>query len=243
MTALPRAAAPPDKRWRHVALHPVQDSETTVFSTTGTPLADGAELVSTLDVDHHLLRIVAGSDRVNFDLLKGPSPHAVGSAIADLARGHGLDAEIDESRYPDTNDQVYEQWHAKAWLDNTVWVVDTFSVLNTGIEGETAGPHLWSHGFDIATEWFSKKIVAGDEEGNAQIAVGFYPVGDAYFYANPWPFDGDWTDARLPPGAVWHTDGWEGAMLPASELGAGDQREQVLVFARSVHELAHHALS
>jgi hypothetical protein len=172
MTALPRAAAPPDKRWRHVALHPVQDSETTVFSTTGTPLADGAELVSTLDVDHHLLRIVAGSDRVNFDLLKGPSPHAVGSAIADLARGHGVDAEIDASRYPDTNDQVYEQWHAKAWLDNTVWVVDTFSVLNTGIEGETAGPHLWSHGFDIATEWFSKKIVAGDEEGNAQIAVG-----------------------------------------------------------------------
>ena len=243
ITAVPRAGAVPDKRWRHVSLHPVQDAEITVFASARTPLADGTELVSVLDIDRHVITVTAGSDRQTFDLLGGPSPHSIGSAVTALAFRHGSEAEVDGSRFDDTDEQVYEQWHAKAWHANSVWVIDTFAILNTRIDGETAGPHLWPHGFDIATEWFSTRVVDEGEGGNAQIAVGFYPAGDAYFYANPWPFDVEWTQASLPSGASWHTEGWQGAMLPVSQLGGEDQREQVLGFARSVHELAHPALA
>jgi len=244
MTALPRAGAPEDKRWSHVSLHPTSLGHGgTGFATAATPLADGTDLVTTLDIDHHQIVVTAGTDRIAMDLVPGPSPHSIGTAIADLASDHGSTFEVDAARYEDTEELAYEQWHAKAWHDNTVWVADTFAILNTGVEGETAGPHIWPHGFDVATEWFGTTVVGeGEAAANSQIAVGFYPAGDAYFYANPWPFTDSWAATPLPDGAIWHVDGWQGAMLPATNLDDSDEREQVLVFARAVHDLAHAAL-
>jgi len=97
----------------------------------------------------------------------------------------------------------------------------------------------WPHHFDIAT------LVTLDPPGTdpdtaRSIGFGLSP-GDAsyvepYFYINPWPFparrDGH---PPLAGGAHWHTEGWFGAVLPASAIegSAAAQAEQVLEYAKS----------
>ncbi len=73
----------------------------------------------------------------------------------------------------------------------------------------------------------------------AQLNLGFYPGEDddtSYFYSNPWPFEADKLLGRaLPDGAVWHTEGWQGAMLPYT---ATKDEEQLLAFAAAVFDIA-----
>ena len=72
----------------------------------------------------------------------------------------------------------------------------------------------------------------------AQINLGFYPAGDAYFYSNPWPFDGDaLLDVALPEGARWNTEGWEGSILAYADLaGQPDGVERFLEYAGVVFD-------
>ena len=109
-------------------------------------------------------------------------------------------------------------------------------MLNAGLVGHTAGPHLWPHGFDIATEWLSDRIVAADgHEGRAQIAVGWYPGVDSYVYVNPWPFADSFASIDLPGSAAWHLEGWQGAKLDVPRGGALPI-EEIVALARRVHE-------
>ena len=107
---------------------------------------------------------------------------------------------------------------------------------------------FWPHGFDLAMEWYGTRVERTEEGGEvkelpAQLNLGFYPGADdasSYFYSNPWPFDGDKLLSRaLPAGASWHTEGWQGAMLPYPALRDDPQAEErVLEFARAVYDVA-----
>ena len=47
----------------------------------------------------------------------------------------------------------------------------------------------------------------------------FYPGGEPYFYSNPWPFEAaQLLHEALPEGSRWHTEGWQGTILPYDEL-------------------------
>ena len=240
LTAAPRSAADPDDRWAHVSMHP----ESGGLATAPISLADGTELISRLDVANHQILIVAGSDVRLLPLATGPSPRSVGEAVAVLALEHGTDVGADSTRYEDADMQTYDPGDAISWLENTRWVVDTFEAINRSVPGEKSGPHLWPHGFDVASEWFSPKtVVHNGADANAQIAIGFYPAGDAYFYVNPWPFEEAWATTDLPGSATWHVEGWQGAKLMASALGDHSDREVVIELARAVHDLATETLS
>jgi hypothetical protein len=107
--------------------------------------------------------------------------------------------------------------------------------VNTALDGEVVGPHLWPHGFDIATEWFSERLV--DYNGdvtNAQIGIGWYPTDGSYVYASPWPFREEFVDIPLPAGAVWHRNGWEGAKLDVPD-GTAITTDDVIALAATVH--------
>ena len=76
----------------------------------------------------------------------------------------------------------------------------------------------------------------------AQLNLGFYPGGPGiapYFYSNPWPFDAErLLGSPLPGGARWHTEGWQGTILPYEELvGDPDAGTRLLAYARRVYEL------
>jgi hypothetical protein len=94
-------------------------------------------------------------------------------------------------------------------------------------------------------EWFGTRTVTYEEHGQlqespSQLNLGFYPGQPIYFYSNPFPFAGEQLlDKELPAGARWHTEGWQGTMLPYSELLDDDNAETRLRhFARRVYELA-----
>jgi len=93
----------------------------------------------------------------------------------------------------------------------------------------------WPHHFDLAT-LITLDSGKGSEDARS-VGCGMSP-GDGtyhepYFYVTPWPYPKQEQLAKLPVG-FWHTEGWIGAILTASDLvqdGAGDtQAEQVRKF-------------
>ena len=96
-----------------------------------------------------------------------------------------------------------------------------------------AGPALtWPHHFDIAT------LIRLPGTDGKTIGVGQSPGDDSYaepyWYVGPYPHP---PVTALPPLAGsghWHTEGWVGAALPASDyVSASDQRSQVTAFINS----------
>ncbi|HEY7078223.1 MAG TPA: hypothetical protein VH500_00880 [Nitrososphaeraceae archaeon] len=67
--------------------------------------------------------------------------------------------------------------------------------------------HLWPEGFDFSMEWFTGK---NDEE---QIGIGISPGEEQYetpyLYVNPYPFNKQVIETKLPIG-IWHTKEWNG---------------------------------
>lgn len=96
-----------------------------------------------------------------------------------------------------------------------------------------AGPvRTWPHHFDIAT------LIELPGANRRTIGVGHSPGDDSYaepyWYVGPYPYP---PATDLPPLAGsghWHTEGWTGAALPATDyIAASDQRAQVVTFISS----------
>lgn len=235
LTAIPRAAGTPDDRWSHVAMR----IDLIGLRTVPVPLKDGTELLSTIDLKSHEIVIVAGDDEERIDISAGPSSLSTGEAVVSLAAQHGSDIDVDKERFGDPETLPYNTDHASAFYAAAAYAAEAFSEMNSSLTGEITGPHLWPHGFDIATEWYSTKMAPhGDGEASAQIAVGFYPANESYFYANPWPYEESWGEAPLPPGSSWHLDGWQGAVLSPAGVGTAD----IVALGLAIHSLTGRTL-
>jgi hypothetical protein len=205
-----------------------------------TPLADGSDLVATIDLIAHEIVISAGDDVERIDISGGPSPLSIGEALLAAASRHGSDIDADKERFSNSEQLSYDSDHASAFFAAATYASAAFEEMNASIPGEIDGPHLWPHGFDIVTEWYSTKMVPyGDSEARAQIAVGFYPANESYFYANPWPYEESWGEVPPYEGSTWHLEGWQGVVIPP----VGMSRSDIVAFGTSVHNLAREALS
>jgi hypothetical protein len=236
LTAFPRAAGIPDDRWNYVAMtvNPVG------LATAPTPLGDGTQLVGTIDLVTNEVVIAAGDDVQRLDMTTGPSSVSVGEAMLATAARHGSDIEVDEDRLGGTDRLLYNSDDARAFFASISYVNVAFEQMNASLSGEIDGPHLWPHGFDIVTEWYStKKVPYGDGEAPAQIAVGFYPANESYFYANPWPYQEAWGEEPPFEGSSWHLEGWQGVVIPPD----GMTTDTIAGFGASVHDLAKDSLS
>jgi hypothetical protein len=123
------------------------------------------------------------------------------------------------------------RYYANAWRFESV------------MSGKTLGAspvRCWPHHFDIATLVTLDPPGTNPEEARS-IGLGLSP-GDAiydepYFYVNPWPFPEDREGCpELGGGGHWRTEGWFGAVLPASAVDGGsatDQARQVFAFITS----------
>lgn len=219
ITAIPRAMAPQHPKWWHASL---------VIRPTGltsdvVPLPNGGTAQFRLDLAHHMA-LLDSSDgqRSEWRLTDGATATEMGDALLNAARRLGLDAIVERDRFESDEPREYEEGHAE-----TVWTVLTnVSMIMEGVRRslDPVGPvQLWPHGFDVSFEWFGTKVVQHTESGQvadlaSQINFGFYPADEAYFYANPWPFDTELTKHELTPDAEWHDATYEGTMLPYSRL-------------------------
>jgi len=236
LTAIPRAAAVADDRWTHVAMHIGDDG----LTTAPTPLSDGTSLVGSIDLVDHRILVSSGGDTEAISIEPGPSSVSIGDLMLAVASRHGTEIAVDRDRFGTLDGLRYDPAQAEQFFAAALFVRDAFEEMNKSVGGEVTGPHLWPHGFDIATEWYSERTFPlGDTTAPGQIAVGFYPAGESYFYANPWPFADEWS--RQPPTetATWHLDGWQGAVL---EPG-GVEMSDIVDFGLAVHALAIDSLA
>ena len=173
----------------------------------------------------------------------GLSSSGMGERVLAAAAEAGITGEVDRSRFAGDELGIYDPDAVRRFFTAIVRAQRVFTRHRARL-GIDAGPiQLWPHGFDLAMEWFGTRVESYQENGKtlelpAQLNLGFYPGDDdagSYFYSNPWPFDSDkLLDRELPAGAVWHTEGWQGVMLPYTAV---DDEDQILSFAGAVFDI------
>ncbi len=240
--AIPRAHGIAHPQWWHISLNVRPDG----LTTDAVPLPDGGALLLRMDLrnDEVVLETSHGARRT-FSMAGGLTGTEFADQLIAAASEYGLDGDYDRSKFENDERRVYDSADASAFLDALVAVEQVFIEHRNQLPGRVGPIQVWPHGFDIAFEWFGTKVQSHEEGGKieelpSQLNLGFYPAGEAYFYSNPWPFDGDVLTSRdLPGSAEWHTDGWEGSTLPYSAVaGKPDGREELAVYAKAVFDIA-----
>lgn len=236
--AVPRAHGIAHPKWWHISLAVRPEG----LVTDPIPLPEGGAMAIVMDVLHHeiLIRSSSGIDHT-IDLRDGRTATEMGAAVISIATEFGLADAYERDRFGSDDPRTYDPNAAAAYFDAFVEVAAIFERHRVAL-GDRVGPiQVWPHNFDLAFEWFGTR--AEEHDGVAlpsQLNLGFYPAGDEpYFYSNPWPFDETFTDMPLPEGATWHTEGWQGTMLPYATVQSDPHgRAKLATYARTVFDAA-----
>ncbi len=238
ISAIPRLHAPADPHWGHIALSIRPDG----LTTAPIPLPGGGDLRLVLDIVDGEVRLLTGDEVVQrITIAPTHSLSSVATQVFDSAAGVGLAGPYDAIHTSGDAQVAIDPDHARAFWDLLVEVEALLRHRRDDLPGSPGPVRFWSHGFDLAFEWFGSKRDASGAP--AQLNFGWYPAGEAYFYSNPWPFDDRLICSPLPSGAEWHTEDWKGTMLSqAAVAGRPDATERVLAYAAAVFDLARPTL-
>ena len=245
--AVTRSHAVPHPRWWHIGL----TVRPTGLATEPVPLPDGGTVELVIDPRGGRIQLASSrGDATGLALGAGTSAAEMGNSLIDAASRLGLAGDYDRSRFDDDEPRGYDHDVALRFLDVLVDVDRTFARHRSALDHGTGPILMWPHGFDLAFEWFGTRLVTHEEGGDivtspAQLNLGFYPAGRAYFYSNPWPFDAErLVHHALPVGAEWHRGDWEGSILWYDLVAdRPDGPDLVLEYARAVHEIARPTLT
>jgi len=244
--AVARAHAVFHPKWWHISLKVRPNG----LVTDNLPLPDGGSLALRMDLIHDVVVIEASDGTAtSVAMTDGLTGTAFAEALFAAVAEYGLAGEYLREKYEDDAPREYDSQAAAALM---VVLVNANTVLERrrAALGDSVGPvQVWPHGFDLAFEWYGSRVEEYEEGGEAQadpaqLNFGLYPAGRAYFYSNPWPFDGDeLLGIELPDGADWHTEGWEGSVLYYDEVaGDPDAETKVLEYAAAVMNAARPTL-
>jgi len=127
--------------------------------------------------------------------------------ISDLAKSQQL-------KMPDIKLQPIPETSLVQFYDFAFLAQQILELFRMKLDGSFTLVHLWPHHFDFSIEWFTGK----DDQ---QIGTGISPSDDQYsepyMYMNPWPFNKQVTNEKLPIG-VWQEDGWNGIKVELEEF-------------------------
>jgi hypothetical protein len=245
VAAVPRAHGEFHPQWWHVSLKVRPDG----LITDPVALPDGGALRLKMDLVAHQIVLTANGERVaSFAMAGGTSSSEMGDRVLGEVAELGLAGEYDRARFENHDRREYDRRLVGEFLKALVEADRIFKQHRATLPGERGPVQLWPHGFDLAFEWFGSRVEVYEENGErqeyrSQLNLGFFPGGPEtapYFYSNPWPFDGDeLLSQALPEGASWHTNGWQGTILPYAALEADPDAEQRLRgYAERVFELS-----
>jgi hypothetical protein len=195
--------------------------------------------------NHNVLLQTSYGGTQSFSMTKGLTGTEFGNQLLTAVADLGLEGEYAREKFEDINPRAYDPIKADNYLTALVNANRIFHAHRSTLTGEMGPVQLWPHGFDLAFEWFGTRKEMFEEHGAvtehpSQINLGFYSASEPYFYSNPWPFEeAKLVNNPLPDGARWHTDGWQGTMLPYDKL-VGDEKaeERLRAFAKTVYDLA-----
>ncbi|WP_374689540.1 DUF5996 family protein [Promineifilum sp.] len=245
LSAVARAHGVAHPHWWHISLRVTPDG----LQGDNVPLPGGGVLAGRLDLlRHELLLLASDGRRWSAPLTEGLSGTAMGERVLAAAADAGLRGAVERDRFESDDPGVYDREAAGRFFTALVGASLILKRHRARLEGKTSPVQFWPHGFDLAMELYGTKMVRHEENGQtkelpAQLNLGFYPGEDddsSYFYSNPWPFDArQLLDRPLPEGAGWHTEGWQGTMLPYAAV-RDDPRaaERVLAYAGAVYDIA-----
>lgn len=247
VAALPRALAPPDDKYWHVAMTVEPDG----LTGEAIPLPDGGTAALRMDLDTHQVVFETSSGQEwTWPMDAGITATKLGDALIETASELGLEGEYDRGRFDTEDPRPYEAADAAAFWEVLQAVAAVFAEHRGRLEGEVSPIHLWPHGFDLSFEWFGTRVQQYEEGGEivespSQLNLGFYPAGEAYFYSNPWPFDvDDLIDNPLPDGCEWYVEDWQGTRLRYSQLKDDPTAtERLGEYASRVFEVAQPTLT
>ena len=112
----------------------------------------------------------------------------------------------------------------------TAYYANTNSILQPVAKREgSSSVRIWPHHFDIATLISLLYTLNGQD---VSIGVGMSP-GDGsyeepYWYVTPWPYPDTANLPELAGGGAWHTEGWVGAILTASQISEDDKQQDTV---------------
>jgi len=242
-------------KWRHVSLKVRSDG----LVTDRIALPNGGEIWFKIDLRQHKailyrdrLQDLISDDNIirEFRLtggLSGLTATQFGDQVLGSVADLGLSGDYDRARFENDDPREYDPQAAEFFLQALVSADRVFKKHRSQLSGEIGPVQFWPHGFDLAFEWFGTRVETSEnnreiQEIPSQLNLGFYP-GDPdnppYFYSNPWPFDAQkLLGQSLPVGVSWHTEGWQGTILPYDELaGVRDAEERLANYAQVVFEL------
>ena len=231
--------------WWHISLRVTPSG----LQGDNIPLPGGGILAGRLDLlSHRLVVWTSGGREWALPLDAGLSGTAMGEKVIAAVAEAGLYGDYDRQKFASDAPGVYDADAVGRFFAALVKADRSLKKHRARLTGNTGPAHFWPHGFDLSMEWYGTRVERTEENGQtkempAQLNLGFYPGEDdasSYFYSNPWPFDSDaLLDKPLPEGASWHTEGWQGAILPYTGLRGNDTAEErVLAFAAAVYDVA-----
>ena len=240
--AIPRVHAIAHPRWWHVSL----DVRPNGLVTESMALPGGGAAQLRMDLNsHHIALETSAGHRHLFSMTEGTTGTEMGEALIDAVAELGLTGEYDHERFHNDEARTYDPDAAARFFAVLTDVHHALARHRATLEGDVGPLQVWPHGFDLAFEWFGTRTEIYEEHGEvtehpSQISFGFYPGGDPYLYANPWPFEAEvLLPTPLPAGAVWHTEGWQGTKLPYSDLaGRSDAADRIVAYTRAVYDAA-----
>jgi hypothetical protein len=243
--AIPNVHAEFHPKWWHVSLEVQEDGLATIKMN----LPEGGKFWFKIDLrQHKALLIVDNTVHRAFDLAAGLTGTEFGDQIIEAVAELGLTGEYPRDKFEDDEPREYDPVAATRFFTALSNADHIFNEYRATLDGELSPVQFWTHGFDLAFEWFGTRVETYEHEGEvqhhpSQINLGFYPGGSdktTYFYSNPWPFEADQLlDQALPNGCSWHTDGWQGSILPYEELsGDAEARSRLSEYARTVFEVS-----
>jgi hypothetical protein len=237
---IPRAHADAHDKWWHVSLKVTPRG----LETDSMALPSGGTFK--LRMDRHTHEVVVDAEQeTRIAMTDGLTGTEMGDHLIAAVAALGLAGEYNREKFENDDAREYDPAAAATYFEAAGRVDAVFKEHLTSLDGEVGQVQLWPHNFDLACEWFGTRVETYEEEGvvteyPSQLNLGFYPEGRAYFYSNPWPFEGDkLLGTPLPHGAEWHTEGWEGSILYYDQLaGDPDGLTKLAEYARAVFDVA-----
>jgi hypothetical protein len=110
---------------------------------------------------------------------------------------------------------------SRTYLEALQLVFTAIARFRARLTGVQTSLVVWPEHFDLSTLWFQDTSI---DESRAHLNFGFAPFSDGlpdpYLYAYAYPYPQHYDPPALPAGASWHTQGWNGVVLPYDVIAA-----------------------